>query len=93
MSNKRSRFIGELATDAKQRGLKFKTSRRRGKGSHMMVWVTEFRRCRRGRSIRRRRARSKNSLALPESFVWRALVLRHRKQSGSHDDLCLQSAF
>jgi hypothetical protein len=41
MSNKRSRFLSELANEAKQRGLKYKESKRRGKGSHMMVWVGE----------------------------------------------------
>lgn len=39
MSSKRSRFIKQLAADAKQRGLKFEESKRRGKGSHMLVWV------------------------------------------------------
>jgi hypothetical protein len=41
MANKRSRFLTELANEAKQRGLKYKESTRRGKGSHMMVWVGE----------------------------------------------------
>jgi len=39
MATKRSRFISELEKEAKQRGLKFKTNTRRGKGGHMMVWV------------------------------------------------------
>jgi predicted RNA binding protein YcfA (HicA-like mRNA interferase family) len=39
MSTKGARFIRELAKGAKQRGLKFKVSKRRGKGSHVMVWV------------------------------------------------------
>lgn len=41
MVDKRSRFLSELAKEAKQRGLKYKESKRRGKGSHMMVWVGE----------------------------------------------------
>jgi hypothetical protein len=39
MASKRSRFISDLEQEAKQRGLKFRTSTRRGKGGHMMVWV------------------------------------------------------
>ena len=37
--SRRSEFIGELERDAKRQGLKFRTSTRRGKGSHMMLWV------------------------------------------------------
>jgi hypothetical protein len=43
MASKRSRFISELEQEAKQRGLKFKTSTRRGKGGHMLVWVGDDR--------------------------------------------------
>jgi transposase-like protein len=37
--DKRSRFIAELADEAKQRNLKFRAEKWRGKGGHMMVWV------------------------------------------------------
>ena len=36
---KRSRFIAELAYEARQRKLSFKSEKWRGKGGHMMVWV------------------------------------------------------
>jgi len=39
MASKRSKFIRQLQKEAKQRGLKFKVTTRRGKGSHAMVWV------------------------------------------------------
>ena len=36
---KRSRFVAELRAEAKQRGLKIKEVKWRGKGGHMMVWI------------------------------------------------------
>lgn len=36
---KRDRFIADLRERAKARGLTFKLSKRRGSGSHAMIWV------------------------------------------------------
>ena len=39
MAQKRDRFISQLQLLASKKGLKFRETRRRGKGGHTMVWV------------------------------------------------------
>lgn len=38
---KRDRFIADLRKLARSRGLAFNVSKRRGAGSHLMVWVAD----------------------------------------------------
>jgi len=68
--DKRDIFVAELREEARNKGLSFRTQKRRGKGGHMMVFVGDRLTTLPSREIDpKRRGRSGSSLGWRTEFI------------------------